>query len=70
MVNFTPQPLNPMYMMQRMLGGPQNRSGCGGEEKKSLPPARNPIPVVQPVSQSHYTNRATPTPGLCVMAFE
>jgi hypothetical protein len=28
------------YPLDRMLGGPQNRSGRGGEEKNSQPPPR------------------------------
>jgi hypothetical protein len=43
-VSFTPQPLypqgkNPWYPLDRRLGGPQSRSGCGGEEKDSQPPS-------------------------------
>jgi hypothetical protein len=42
-VSFTPRPLypqgkNPWYPLDRRLGGPQNRSGRGGEEKTSQPP--------------------------------
>jgi len=41
MVNVTPQSLyprrrTPYYPLDRRLGGPQNRSGRGGEEKNSL----------------------------------
>jgi hypothetical protein len=35
---FTPQGMNPWYLLDRMLGGPQSRSGCGGEEKNSQTP--------------------------------
>jgi hypothetical protein len=35
-----------LYPLDRRLGGPQSRSGCGGEEKISL--SQNP--VVQPVA--------------------
>jgi hypothetical protein len=47
-VSLTPRPLyphgkSPWYQLDRRLGGPQSRSGRGGEEKNS-----------QPVSQ-HYT---------------
>jgi hypothetical protein len=40
-----------------MLGGPQSRSGRGGEEKNSQPtPESNPrTPIVQPVAQ-RYTD--------------
>jgi hypothetical protein len=39
-VSFTPQPLYPQgksswYLLDRRLGGPQSRSGRGGEEKNS-----------------------------------
>jgi hypothetical protein len=45
--------------MDRKLGGPQSRSGLGGEEKNSQPPPEpNPrTPNVQPVAQS-YTDWA------------
>jgi hypothetical protein len=43
-VSFTLRPLypqgnSPWYPLDRRLGGPQNRSGRGGEEKNSQPPA-------------------------------
>jgi hypothetical protein len=42
-VSFTPRPLysqgkSPRYPLDRRLGGPQSRSGRGGEEKNSNPP--------------------------------
>jgi hypothetical protein len=42
-VSFTPRPLysqgkSPWYPLDRRLGGPQSRSGRGGEEKNSHPP--------------------------------
>jgi hypothetical protein len=42
-VSFTPRPLfpqgkSPWYPLDRRLGGPQSRSGRGGEEKNSQPP--------------------------------
>jgi hypothetical protein len=42
-VSFTPRPLypqgkNPWYPLDMRLGGPQSRSGRGGEEKNSQPP--------------------------------
>jgi hypothetical protein len=42
-VNFTPRPLypqgkSPSCPLDRRLGGPQSRSGRGGEEKNSQPP--------------------------------
>jgi hypothetical protein len=41
-VSFTHQPLypqgnSPRYLLDRRLGGPQSRSGRGGEEKNSQP---------------------------------
>jgi hypothetical protein len=41
-VSFTARPLylhgkNPWYPLDRRLGGPQSRSGCGGEENNSKP---------------------------------
>jgi hypothetical protein len=57
-VSFTPRPLypqgkSPSYPLDRRLGGPQNRSGCGGEEKNSQPlPGPEPW-IIQPVAQ-HY----------------
>jgi hypothetical protein len=47
-VSFTPRPLypqvtSPWHSFDRRLGGPQNRSGRGGEEKNSqLPPGIEP----------------------------
>jgi hypothetical protein len=46
-VSFTPRPLysqgkSPRYPLDRRLGGPQSRSGRGGEEKNSQPPPREP----------------------------
>jgi len=36
-VSFTTHPLYPQYPMDKRMGGPQNRSGSGGKEKKPLP---------------------------------
>jgi hypothetical protein len=59
-VSFTPWPLysqrkRPWYPLDRRVGGPQSRSGCGGEEKNShlLPGLESPI--IQPEAQ-RYTN--------------
>jgi hypothetical protein len=35
-----PQEKSPWYPLDRRLGGPQRRSGCGGEEENSQPPSR------------------------------
>jgi hypothetical protein len=47
-VSFTPRPLypqgnSPWYPLDRSLGGPQSRSGRGGEEKNS-----QPLPGIEP----------------------
>jgi len=55
-VSFTPRQLYfqgkiPWYPLYRRLGGPQSRSGRGGEEKNSqLLPGLEP-PIIQPVAQ-------------------
>jgi hypothetical protein len=55
-VSFTPRLLYPQgesfcYPLQRRLGGPQSRSGGGGEEKSFQPlPGLEP-PVIQPETQ-------------------
>jgi hypothetical protein len=53
MVSFTPRPLypqgkSPSYPLDRRLGGPQGRSGRGGEEKNSQPP-----PGIEPQNPDH-----------------
>jgi hypothetical protein len=51
----------PWYSVDRRLGGPQNRSGRGGEEKKFPSPRRESntrTPIIQLVVQP-YTNWAT-----------
>jgi hypothetical protein len=59
-VSFTPRPLyhqgkNPWYLLDRRLGGPQSRSGRGGEEKISQPlPGLEP-PIIQPLAQRYTT---------------
>jgi hypothetical protein len=42
-----PQGKSPWYPLDRRLGGPQSRSGRGGEEKNSQPP-----PGIEPPSSS------------------
>jgi hypothetical protein len=48
---------SPWYPLDRRLGGPQSRSGYGGEEKNSQTPREsNPrTPIVQSVAQ-RYTD--------------
>jgi hypothetical protein len=41
-------PLYPRYPLDRRLGGPQSRSGHGGEEKNSQPP-----PGIEPPNPDH-----------------
>jgi hypothetical protein len=55
MVSFTPRPLYPQrnctwYPLDRRLGGPQSRSGRGGEEKKIPAPTGNRNLIVQTVA--------------------
>jgi hypothetical protein len=58
-VSFTPWPVysqgrKPWYPLDRRLGGPQNRSGRGNQEKNSRHlPGLEPL-IMQPVAQ-HYT---------------
>jgi hypothetical protein len=59
-VSFTTQPLypqgnGPWYPMDRRLGGFQNQSGHGGEEKNFQPlPGLEP-PIIQHVAQRYTT---------------
>jgi hypothetical protein len=53
---FTPRPLYPQgknhrYPLDRRLGGPQSRSGRGGEAKDS-----QPLPRIEPRSSSGFFN--------------
>jgi hypothetical protein len=50
-----PQGKRPQYSFHRRLGGPQSRSGRGGEETKIAVSTEIRKPVVQPRSQSNYT---------------
>jgi hypothetical protein len=59
-VSFTPWPLYPQgksswYPFYRRLGGPQSRSGRGGEEKNSQPLSGLELPIIQPVPQCYAT---------------
>jgi hypothetical protein len=47
---------NPWYPLDRSLGGPQSRSGRGGEKKYSQPLPGLETPNIQPVVQSCTTN--------------
>jgi hypothetical protein len=53
--HFTPQGKSPWYPLGRRLGGPQLRSGRGGEEENSQPlPGLEPS-IIQPVIQRYTT---------------
>jgi hypothetical protein len=59
-VSFTPRLLypqgkSPWYPLDRRLGGPQNRSESGGEEKNSQPLPGIEHPIIQPVAQRYTT---------------
>jgi hypothetical protein len=60
LVSFTTRPLYPQgksscYPLDRRLGGPQSRSGHGGEEKNPQPlPELEPL-IIQPVAQRYTT---------------
>jgi hypothetical protein len=55
--HFNPQGRNPYYYpLHRRLGGPQSRSGYGGEEKNSQPlPGLEPM-IIQSVAQRYTTD--------------
>jgi hypothetical protein len=60
MVSFTPRSLYPQrksswYPLDRRLGGPQSRSGRGGEEKNSQPLPGLELPIIRPVAQRYIT---------------
>jgi hypothetical protein len=48
-----PQGKSPWYPLDRRLGEPQSRSGCGGEEKNFQPLPGLEIPIIQPVAQRY-----------------
>jgi hypothetical protein len=47
-----PRGKSPWYPLDRSLGGPQSRSGRGGEDKNSSPrqESNHRTPIVQPVA--------------------
>jgi hypothetical protein len=58
--SFTNLPLylqekSPWYALDRRLGGPQSRSGHGGEVKNSQPLPGIEPPIIQPVAQRYTT---------------
>jgi hypothetical protein len=67
-VSFTPLPLYHQgkiswYPLDRRLGGPQSRSGRGGEEKNSQCLQGLELPIIQPAVQ-HYTAELSWLPTL------
>jgi hypothetical protein len=59
-VSFTPRPLyphgkSPWYPLDRRLGGAQNRSVRGGEERDSQPVQVLEPATIQPVAQRYTT---------------
>jgi hypothetical protein len=59
-VSFTPQPhylqgKSFWYPLDRRLGGPRSRSGCGGEEKNPQPLPGLEIPIIQAVAQLYIS---------------
>jgi hypothetical protein len=56
-----PREENPLYPLDRILGGSQSRSGGCGEKK--IAPAGNKTPAVQPVTWVIPTHIKTETPS-------
>jgi hypothetical protein len=48
-----PQRKSPSYSLDRRLGGPQSRSGHGGEEKNTQPLLELVLPIIQPIAQRY-----------------
>jgi hypothetical protein len=46
-----PQEKSPLYPLDKRLGGPQSRSGRGGEQKNSQLRPEVELPITQPVTQ-------------------
>jgi hypothetical protein len=53
--HYTHQGKSPCYSLDRWLGGPQSRSGRGGEENNSQPLPGLELPIIQPVAQRYTT---------------
>jgi hypothetical protein len=62
-----PQGKRLWYPLDRRLGGPQSRSGRGGEEKNSQPLPRLEPPIIQPAAQ-RYTTELSRHPNSTNMA--
>jgi hypothetical protein len=50
-----PQEKSPYYPLDRRLGGPQSRSGRGGEKENSQALPGFETPLIQPVAQRYAT---------------
>jgi hypothetical protein len=50
-----PQGNSSWYPLDKRLGGPQSRSGRGGEEKNSHPLTGLKVSIIQPVAQRYTT---------------
>jgi hypothetical protein len=50
---FYPQGKSPRYPLDRRLGGPQSRSGRGGEEKNSQPLPELEPSIIKPITQRY-----------------
>jgi hypothetical protein len=55
--NVYPQGRSPWYPLDRRLGGSQNRSGDGGEEKNSQSLPRLEPPIFKPVAQRYIIQK-------------
>jgi hypothetical protein len=58
---FTLEVIAPRYSLDRRLGGPQNRSGCGGERKSHHCSSRESNPGRPARSPAHTTDGRTDT---------
>jgi hypothetical protein len=70
MVSFTPRPLypqgeSPWYPLNRRLGGPQSRSGRGGENKNSQSLPRLEPLIIQSVAQCYTAELSWLLDGVC-----
>jgi len=59
MTSFKPQPIYPRYPLDRRLGGPQSRSGRGGEGKNSQPPPETELSEPEMCQLSFGRSRRT-----------
>jgi hypothetical protein len=59
-----PKEKSPWYPLDRRLGGPQRRSGRGGEEKNSQPP-----PGIEPKNPDSPAPSPAPSPALYRLSY-